>query len=45
MERLRWQNTQEKSLSRILGTVSTHSDLEERKREHNIIKDVKIFFK
>ena len=33
------------NLNRILGTMNTPSDLEERKREGNIIRDTKKIFR
>ena len=33
------------NLNRILGTMNTPSDLEERKREDNIIRDTKKIFR
>ena len=45
MEQLRWQNTQKTKLNQILAVVNTFSELEKRKREENIIKDIKNLFR
>ena len=45
MEQLRWQNTQKTKLNQILEVVNTFSELEKRKREENIIKDIKNLFR
>ena len=42
---MRWQNAQRVNSSRISGAVKALSDAEERKREDNIIKDVKNLFR
>ena len=45
MEQLRWQNSQERNLRRILGAKNTLLDSEEKKREDNFIKDVRNLFR
>ena len=41
MEQLRQQNDQKINLNRVLGAVNALSESKERKKEDNIIKDIK----
>ena len=45
MEQLRQENAQEINLNRILEVENALSDLEEKKREHNVIKSVRNVFR
>ena len=44
-EQLRWKSAQKIQLNKILGAMNTLLYLEERKREDNIIKDIKNLFR
>ena len=45
MEQLRQQNDQKINLNRVLGAVNALSESKERKKEDNIIKDIKNLFR
>ena len=45
MEQLRQQNDQKINLNRVLGALNALSESKERKKEDNIIKDIKNLFR
>ena len=45
MEQLRQKNDQKINLNRVLGAVNALSESKERKKEDNIIKDIKNLFR